>query len=64
MIGDCQHLFSLNDYAALLEWSLITPNDHNLLQDLLGPESAGSTLTIALGVDGAREIMERDGIKA
>jgi len=50
--------------AALLEWSLITAKDHRLLQDLLGPESAGPALTITLGVDGAREIMEREGIKA
>jgi hypothetical protein len=50
--------------AALLEWNLISPNDHAQLQDLLGPESASPILTITLGVDGAREVMERESVKA
>jgi hypothetical protein len=50
--------------AALLEWSLIDAEDHGRLQELLGAESAGPTLAIFLGPDGAKEAVEREAVHA
>jgi hypothetical protein len=41
--------------AALLENSLISPEDHRRLQEFLGPEGAEHVLPIFLGPEGIRE---------
>jgi hypothetical protein len=50
--------------AALLEWSLIDAEDHGRSQELLGAESAGPTLAIFLGPEGAKEAAQREAVPA
>jgi hypothetical protein len=59
-----QHAAAWSGYiAALLEWSLITEEEHRRLQNHLGPDAALPALAIFLGPQGASETIEHEGIK-
>jgi len=48
--------------AALLEWGLITPSDHDKLHEMLSVAPAEPVLSIFLGPEGARTAMAENGI--
>lgn len=59
-----EHAAAWSGYiAALLEWRLITEEEHRRLQNRLGPDGALTALTIFLGPEGARETIERERLK-
>jgi hypothetical protein len=59
-----QHALVWEGYlAALLEWQLISADDHARLQSLLPDTPAAPALTVFIGPEGAREVMQREGLK-
>jgi len=49
--------------GALSEWGLISVKEHERLVHLLGKIPAAPMLHIALGSEGAHELMEREGLE-
>jgi len=59
-----QHALVWEGYlAALLEWQLISADEHARLQSLLPNTPAAPSLTVFLGPEGAQDAMQREGLK-
>ena len=59
-----EHALAWEGYiAALVEWQLLSVGDHEKLLKTIGRTPTEPGLTIALGPEGAKETMHREGIE-